>query len=151
MLISDFVESIRDDFKNLAELAGPETAAIVERLGNAVEPALQKHFLDALNNLVQEFNLNDPAPLNVTFEGDGVRLTRLVSVTPDETPSPADYSARIALRLSDDLKGSIENLATDVGTSVNSWIVRSLERSVRSNPTGSSLPGKHQLRGKGRA
>jgi len=151
MLISDFVESIRGDFKNLAELAGPETAAIVERLGAAVEPALQKHFLDALNSLVQEFNLRDGAPLNLTFEGDAVHLNRLVAVTPDENPSPSDYSARIALRLSDDLKGSIEHLATDVGTSVNSWIVRSLERTVRTDPSGASLPGKHQLRGKGRA
>ncbi|HEY5103577.1 MAG TPA: hypothetical protein VII65_00910 [Acidimicrobiales bacterium] len=151
MLISDFVESIREDFKNLAGLAGPETAAIVERLGAAVEPALQKHFLDALNSLVQEFNLHDGAPLNVTFEGDGVRLTRLVALTPEESASPSDYSARIALRLSDDLKGSIEHLATDVGTSVNSWIVRSLERTVRSDPSGAPFPGKNQLRGKGRA
>ncbi|HEY5266881.1 MAG TPA: hypothetical protein VIJ40_08720 [Acidimicrobiales bacterium] len=151
MLISDFVESIREDFKNLAELAGPETATIVERLGAAVEPALQKHFLDALNSLVQEFNLHDAAPLNLTFEGDGVRLTRLVTITPEENASPSDYSARIALRLSDDLKGSIEHLATDVGTSVNSWIVRSLERTVRSDPSGAPFPGKHQLRGKGRA
>jgi hypothetical protein len=151
MLISEFVESIREDFQNLAELAGPETAAIVERLGAAVEPALQKHFLDAINSLVQEFNLQDAAPLNLTFEGDAVRLTRLVTVNPDESPSPNDYSARIALRLSDDLKGSIEHLATDVGTSVNSWIVRSLERTVRTDPSHSPLPGKHQLRGKGRA
>ncbi|HVB51144.1 MAG TPA: hypothetical protein VND89_05330 [Acidimicrobiales bacterium] len=151
MLISDFVESIREDFKNLAELAGPETAAIVERLGVAVEPALQKHFLDALNSLVQEFNLRDGAPLNVTFEGDAVHLNRLVALTQEENPSPSDYSARIALRLSDDLKGSIEHLATDVGTSVNSWIVRSLERTVRTDPSGTSLPGRHQLRGKGRA
>lgn len=151
MLISDFVESIREDFKNLAELAGPETAAIVERLGAAVEPALQKHFLDALNSLVQEFNLRDGAPLNLTFEGDAVHLNRLVALSAEENPSPSDYSARIALRLSDDLKGSIEHLATDVGTSVNSWIVRSLERTVRTDPSGTSLPGKHQLRGKGRA
>jgi predicted HicB family RNase H-like nuclease len=153
MLISEFVESIREDFKNLAELAGPETAAIVERIGAAVEPALQKHFLDAINSLVQEFNLNDPSPLNVTFEGDSVALSRLAEATAaPENPSPSDYSARIALRLSDDLKESIEHLATDVGSSVNSWIVRSLERTVRTDPSGSPFStGKRQLRGKGRA
>jgi hypothetical protein len=151
MLISNFVESIRGDFKNLAELAGPETAAIVERLGAAVEPALQKHFLDALNELVQEFNLHDGPPLQVIFEGDAVRLARLVSVTSEETVPPSDYSARIALRLPEDLKDSIEHLATDVSTSVNSWIVRSLERTVRTDPSGLPTFGKRQMRGKGRA
>jgi hypothetical protein len=151
MLISDFVESIRDDFKNLAEIAGPETASIVERLGAALSPAMQKHLLDALNDLVQEFNLNDGAPLSLNIEGDAVRLTRLVPINPDANPPTGDYSARIALRLTDDLKENIENLATDVGSSVNSWIVRSLERSVRSDPSGSFVVGKHQLRGKGRA
>jgi predicted HicB family RNase H-like nuclease len=151
MLISDFVESIRGDFKNLADIAGPETASVVERLGAALEPAMQKHFLDALNDLVQEFNLHDGAPLTLSFEGDAVRLTRLVPVSPETTPPTGDYSARIALRLTDDLKENIENLATDVGSSVNSWIVRSLERSVRSDPSGSFVVGKRQLRGKGRA
>ncbi len=151
MLISDFVERIQEDFKNLAELAGPETGSIVERIGAAIEPALQKHFLEALNDLVQEFNLQDGAPLNVNLEGDTIRLSRLVPVNAEDSPAKTDYSARIALRLSDDLKDNIEHLATDVGTSVNSWIVRSLERSVRIDPSGTSVVGRHQLRGKGRA
>jgi hypothetical protein len=151
MLISDFVERVQEDFKNLAELASPETSAIVQRIGSAVEPALQKHFLAALNDLVQEFNLSDGAPLNVNFEGDDIHLSRLVPVSSEESQAKTDYSARIALRLSDDLKDSIEHLATDVGSSVNPWIVRSLERSVRSDPSGSSITGKRQLRGKGRA
>src|ERR1019366_1921169 len=151
MLISDFVESIREDFKNLAEIAGAEAVSIVERLGAAIEPALQKQFLDALNSLIQEFNLLDGAPLTLNFEGDEVHLARLVTPAADASASPGDYSARIALRLNDELKKSIEHLATDVGSSVNSWIVRSLERSVRSDPSESSTFGKRQLRGKGRA
>jgi len=150
MLISNFIESIREDFRNLAEIAGPEAVSIVERLGGAMEPALQKQFLDALNTLVQEFNLLDGAPLTLNFEGDEVHLARLVTASADASASTGDYSARIALRLNDELKESIEHLATDVGSSVNSWIVRSLERSVRTDPSGSVL-GKRQLRGTGRA
>jgi hypothetical protein len=151
MLISEFVELVRDDFKNLAELASPETALIVERVGAAIEPALQKHLLEAIESLVQEFNLHDGAPLNVQFEGEGIRLSRLIPVTSSDAPPTSDYSARIALRLSDDLKENIEHLATDVGSSVNSWIVRTLERSVRIDRSSISVVGKHQLRGKGRA
>jgi hypothetical protein len=120
-------------------------------VSSALEPALQKRFLDALNDLVQEFNVQDSVPLSLNFEGDTVRLSRLVPVDAGSGPASNDYSARIALRLSDELKESIENLAVDVGSSVNSWIVRSLERSVRSNPSSSSVFGKRQLRGKGRA
>ena len=151
MLISDFVELVREDFKNLAELASPETALVVERVGAAIEPALQKHLLEAIEGLIQEFNLADGAPLSVNFEGEGIHLTRLIPVIPNDAPPTSDYSARIALRLSDDLKESIEHLASDVGTSVNSWIVRTLERSVRIDPSSTFVVGKHQLRGRGRA
>ena len=151
MLISDFVENVRQDFKNLAVLADAETAAIVERIGAAVEPALQQHLLEALNLLIQEFNVDDSAPLRLEFQGDEVRVARLATTSTDDSVPTSDYSARIALRLSDDLKESIEHLATDVGSSVNSWIVRSLERSVRSDPSGGFVSGRRQLRGKGRA
>jgi hypothetical protein len=154
MLISELIEQIRGDLRSLGELGGPETAAIAERLGAALEPALQKHFLDSLNELIQEFNLQDGAPLSLNLEGDEIRLTRLVPAGVEEpapAPSPGDYSARIALRLSDDLKENIEGLATDVGSSVNSWIVRTLERSVRGDSPGTSFKGRNQLRGKGRA
>jgi hypothetical protein len=90
----------------------------------------------------------------VTFEGDAVHLARLVpegAEVNEESSPPSDYSARIALRLSEDLKDTIEHLAGDVGSSMNSWIVRSLERTVRNDPSGSSVIGKRQLRGKGRA
>ncbi len=154
MLISELIEQIRDDLAALGELGGPETSAIAGRLGAALGPALQKHFLNALNEVIQEFNLQDGAPLILNLEGDEVRLTRLVPAGAEEAvsaPSPGDYSARIALRLSDDLKENIEGLATDVGSSVNSWIVRTLERSVRGDSPGPSFKGRNQLRGKGRA
>ena len=154
MLISELIEQIRGDLKSLGELGGPETATIAERLGAALEPALQKHFLDSLNELIQEFNLHDALPLSLNLEGDEIRLTRLVPAGAQEAapaPSPGDYSARIALRLSDELKENIEGLATDVGSSVNSWIVRTLERSVRGDSSGTSSKGRNQLRGKGRA
>jgi hypothetical protein len=153
MLISELLEGIREDFSALGQLGGPDTALIAERLGAAMEPSLRTHFLEAMNNVVQEFNLQDSVALTLNLEGDQIRMSRVVAVddvvTP--TPTPSDYSARIALRLSDALKDDIEHLATDVGSSVNSWIVRTLERSVRSDPTDSVSHSPRQLRGKGRA
>jgi hypothetical protein len=153
MLISELLSGIRDDFEALGQLGGPDTALLAERLSAAIEPSLRTHFLAAMNNVIQEFNVQDGVALTLNLEGDQIRMSRVVPVDGSvtaPTPTPSDYSARIALRLSDGLKEDIEHLATDVGSSVNSWIVRTLERSVRTDPTASA-PHPRQLRGKGRA
>jgi len=154
MLISELLAGIREDFNALGQLGGPETTSVAERLSAAIEPSLRTHFLEAMNNLVQEFNLQDGVALTLNLEGDQIRMSRVVAVEGKvAAPTPSDYSARIALRLSDGLKEDIEHLATDVGSSVNSWIVRTLERSVHSDPTDfvSVSNNRRQLRGKGRA
>jgi hypothetical protein len=152
MLISELLSGIREDFNALGQLGGPETASVAERLSAAIEPSLRTHFLEAMNNVIQEFNLQDGVALTLNLEGDQIRMNRVVATEGNVTaPTPSDYSARIALRLSDGLKEDIEHLATDVGSSVNSWIVRTLERSVRTDPTESVSKNPRQLRGKGRA
>jgi len=152
MLISELLVGIREDFNALGQLGGPDTAVIADRLGAAIEPSLRAHFLAAMDSVVQEFNLQDSVALTLNLEGDQIRMSRVVAVEGNVTaPTPSDLSARIALRLSDGLKEDIEHLATDVGSSVNSWIVRTLERSVRTDPSDSVSKSPRQLRGKGRA
>lgn len=152
MLISELLVGIREDFNALGQLGGPDTASVAERLSAAIEPSLRTHFLEAMNNVIQEFNLQDSVALTLNLEGDQIRMNRVVAIEGNvAAPTPSDYSARIALRLSDGLKEDIEHLATDVGSSVNSWIVRTLERSVRSDPTETVSNHPRQLRGKGRA
>jgi hypothetical protein len=152
MLISELLVSIRKDFNALGQLGGPDTAVVADRLGAAIEPSLRAHFIAAMDSVVQEFNLQDSVALTLNLEGDQIRISRVVAVEGNvAAPTPSDLSARIALRLSDGLKEDIEHLATDVGSSVNSWIVRTLERSVRTDPSDSVLRNPRQLRGKGRA
>ena len=152
MLISEVTDGIREELRTLAQIGGLETSEVAERLGAALQPALRAHFLAALNLLIQEFNLHDASPLTLNLAGDEVHLVRMVTANAEPTSAaPSEYSARIALRLSDDLKENIESLATDVGASMNSWIVRTLERSVRDGGTKAPSRGSHQLRGKGRA
>ena len=151
MLISDLLGSIRGDVMALGELGGSESVAQAKRLGAALEPALRARFLEALNELVQEFNLQETVPLTINLEGDRIRLVRLLADGEVVAAPMGDLSARIALRLSDELKGNIEHLATDVGSSVNSWIVRNLERSVRGDAPSSTIRGSRHLRGTGRA
>src|ERR1700722_19246653 len=152
MLISELLVGIREDFNALGEIGGPDTALVADRLGAAIEPSLRAHFLAAMDSVVQEFNLQDSVALTLNLEGDQIRMSRVVAFEGNvAAPTPSDLSARIALRLSDGLKEDIEHLATDVGSSVNSWIVRPLERSGPSDPSDSGLKNPRQLRGKGRA
>lgn len=139
------------DFENLSALASEESATLIMRVAATLVPSFQKHLLDAVNQLVQEHNVGNPSPLTLTVDGDEVRLTRLVGPEPEEIVAPSNYSARIALRLSDELKETIESLASEVGSSVNSWIVRSLERSVRRDVPSAGFSSRRQLRGRGRA
>ena len=151
MLISSYLNDLRADFENLSALASEESATLITRVAASLVPAFQQHLLDAVNQLVQEHNVGNPSPLTLTVDGDEVRLTRLSSPAAEEVPAPSNYSARIALRLSDELKESIESLASEVGSSVNSWIVRSLERSVRQDVPNAVFSSRRQLRGRGRA
>ncbi len=151
MLISNYIASVRSDFENVASLASAESGALIERLGSTLAPTLQQRLLEALNGVVQEYNLSASTPLALQVEGDEVRLARLAPSGSEEVPSSATYSARIALRLSDELKEAIEALASGVGSSVNTWIVRALERSVRDDAPGVGWSGPRQLRGRGRA
>ena len=150
MLISNYVNNLRVDLENLSALASEETAAVITRLSSTLVPSFQRHLLAAVDQLVQEHNVGNPSPLTLTVDGDEVRLARLSAAAPDEALGPSNYSARIALRLSDELKEHIEGLASEVGSSVNSWIVRSLERTVRQDVPSAAFPSRRQLRGRGR-
>jgi HicB family len=152
MLISEYLEGVRADMKVLGELGGPDVASLVDRLGAAVEPSLRTRMLDAVNVLVQEFNLHEDLALTLQLDGDDIRLSRLVAGPSDGGPvRTGEMSARIALRLTDELKQLVERLALDSGVSVNSWIVRALERSAQGESVGTALRGGRQLRGRGRS
>jgi len=80
MLILELLAGIREDFSALGQLGGPETASIAERLSAAIEPSLRAHFLEAMDHVIQEFNLQDSVALTLNLEGDQIRMNRVVAV-----------------------------------------------------------------------
>ncbi len=145
MLISHFVEGVAEEFESLAELGGEELVAAVRRLSAASSSVLATQLLGALNEVVAEFNARDTATtLELRLAGDDV------SLVPSDDREPAgeasgELSARIALRLPEDLKARIESLASKSNVSTNAWIVRTLhhatERPVSTPRTGNYLRG----------
>lgn len=150
MLISDFVESVESDLAALGEIGGPEIAATVQRVVAAIRPALRSRLLETINALVNDLDDRSATSLIITLDGDDLHLEqRVTDDVPPPPPMANDLTARIALRVPDDLKREFERSARSGGISVNSWIVRTLDRALRSE-TG-SWSGPRRMQGSGRA
>jgi hypothetical protein len=137
MELTHYVENVRRELVVAADAGGEEARALAERLSAPLESAIRLMLLDALSAAADEIT-RELAPGSVEL--------RLRSGEPDfvVTPAPDDESvepapdapaaappegdeaatARINLRLPEQLKADIEQAASRERLSVNSWLVR---------------------------
>ena len=107
--------------------------------------------LDLLSDAAAELTASLPdGRIDIRVAGDDVDMTY---VEDDPGPMPAagdgdDLSARITLRVSEGLKSRVEQGAAADGVSVNTFILRTLERGTSSNRSRSGRAG-NRLRGYG--
>ncbi|MBA2462880.1 MAG: toxin-antitoxin system HicB family antitoxin [Actinobacteria bacterium] len=149
MQMAPYLQALQQDLAAAAAVAGDEAAREAgQRLAQAIEPALQLRLLDLLGELSVALTAQVPGRIEVRLAG---REPELVYVE-EEEPEPAQaaghddsFSARITLRLPEGLKAQIEVAASAEGASVNTWIVRALQRGLdprtRSVRTGRRLSG----------
>jgi HicB family len=150
VLTSEFVGRVNEDLENLGELGGPEVAEVVRRLVRALEPTLRDRFLEATAQLVAELAADGGPEISLSLDADHLRL-RAKEDDDALVPMPAtgDLTERFALRVSAQMKRDVEREATNEGISLNSWIVRALDRALA--PPGRRDRTPHRLRGVGRA
>jgi len=148
MRLSDTVEGLQED---LARLAGLGDAAVTEaggRLLAAMGGPVTVRLLDLLGEAAAE--LGDQlvsGRVELRVAGRDAELVYVdESGTPQEADLTDDQSARISLRLPEQLKAQIEQAATRDGVSTNTWIVRALSRSAA---TGRSVQSRRRLTGYG--
>ena len=136
MDLTRYVEDLRRELAVAADAGGEEARALAERLTAPLESAIRLMLLDALSAAADDIT-RELAPGSVEL--------RLRSGEPDfvVTPAPADEpvesapddaelapetdeaaTARINLRLPEQLKAGIEQAAGRERLSVNSWLVR---------------------------
>jgi hypothetical protein len=151
VLLSEYLDAVDADLTNLGQLGGADVTATVGRLMVAVRPALRTRLLAALDALVQEFNARNGDRLCLTLSGEQVSLAPLEPAASTQPPSTNDLTARIALRVSDQMKREFEQRARGGGVSVNSWIVRALDQALRGEPGSPTRPNRRVMRGSGRA
>jgi hypothetical protein len=136
MDLTPYVENLRREVAVAAEAGGEDARALAERLTAPLESAMRLMLLDVLSAAADDIT-RELAPGSVELrlragQPDFVvtppPAEEPVERAPDATPPPAEAdegaTARINLRLPEQLKAGIEEAASRERLSVNAWLVR---------------------------
>jgi hypothetical protein len=137
MDLTPYVQDLRRELAVAAEAGGDEARALAERLTAPLESAVRLMLLDALSAAADEMT-RELAPGSVELRLRAGEPDFVVSPAPGDepfepatdapAPAPADAdegaTARINLRLPEQLKAGVEDAAGRERLSVNAWLVR---------------------------
>ena len=132
MQLQRFVDALKADLTAVAELGDDATSEAAGRLVLTLQASVGLRLLDALSEAALELNEKLPSGhVEVRLSGQYPELV-YVSEEPEAAVGggEAAYTARITLRLPEELKVSVEAAAGREGVSVNTWIVRALFRAT---------------------
>jgi hypothetical protein len=158
MDLTRYVDDLRRELAVAADAGGDEARTLAERLTAPLEPAVRLMLLEALSAAADEVT-RELAPGSVELRLRAGQPEFVVTppladdaVEPEEPPASAPVApdaddgatARINLRLPEQLKASVEQAAARERLSVNAWMVRAAAaalatgdgRSRRSRPRG---------------
>jgi hypothetical protein len=152
MKMSLVVDGLRSDVVAVGELGDEVVGQVAERIADVLGRSVPGRILDVLSDAAAELTATLPdGRVDIRVAGDDVDLT-YVEDGPGPTAAPPresdEQSARISLRLGEGLKSRIEDGAAAEGVSVNTFIVRALERGTSSNRSRGARAG-NRLRGYG--
>lgn len=153
MQVDGYVHAVQEDLARIAALGDESVVRAAELLSGAIESSLGLRLQEALSEAALELSgqlRNGHVEVRVSG-GDPDLVYVSDESEPDPVPDSEDnvFSARITLRLSEGLKTRIEEAATRGGTSVNTWIVRALERSAQGR--AENRPNRNRMTGFGRS
>lgn len=114
----------------MAELGDDAVAAAAERIAAVIGRSASARIMDLLAEAAD--NVSGALPegrVELRLVGDDVAFA-YVAEPPPPPQVDAELSARITLRLSESLKRKVEAAAATTGVSVNTWIMRLLERAT---------------------
>ncbi len=150
MKMSLVVDGLRSDVVAVGELGDDTVAEVAERIADVLGRSVPARVLDLLSDAAAEVTASLPeGRVDLRVAGDDIDMTYVG----DEPAAAADVcgddlSARISLRLREGLKSRLEAAASSDGVSVNTFIVRTLERATSSKRSRGGGVG-NRLRGYG--
>jgi len=141
MELTQYVESLRRELTNAAEVGGEDARALAGRLLRPLDAAVRLTLLEALSAAAEEISAElAPGSADVRLRGGAAGFVvtpppGLAGPAADAAAGPAEVRlpvaegddaamVRINLRLPANLKALIEDAAASGGISVNAWIVR---------------------------
>ena len=146
MNLSQYVESLHRELMAAAEAGGEDARALGERPMAPLESASRLVLLEALSAAASEITAElAPGSVDVRLRGRDPEFVVTSPPAPqpfdesDASPSPENVvtiadadggTARMTLRLPEQLKLRIEEIAAREGLSVNAWLVRALAAAV---------------------
>lgn len=163
MHLDAYVNKLSEQLAVAASAGGEETLSLAQRLTAALDSAVRLTLLDALSAAAAEIT-SDLAPGSVELRLRGSEPEFVVSVPPAETAGDQTDSreltggsatsaaaagdgatARINLRLPEQLKSQVEQSADREGLSINTWLVRAVAAAVdRGQPGAGRGPGQQR-------
>ena len=145
MQTAQFIEALQADLRELAQLGGDELVQAAHRLEGAVKQSATLRLIDALTQVALEVSSQLPnGHLDVRLAGQDPELVYVAEEGEEPQAQTAEdgLTARITLRLPDSLKVTLEKAAEAEGVSVNTWLVRALQRAVSSGGGRAVRSGK---------
>ena len=151
MDFSPYVDQLRRELVASAELGGDEARALAERLTGPLEASLRLALLSALSAAAEEITSQlAPGSVDVRLRGGDIGFVVTPAPGPEphhDEPEPAPApppaadgddaaTARITLRVPEQLKARIEDAAGREGFSVNTWLVRAVSQGLDAAPSG---------------
>jgi HicB family len=131
MQMSQFIESLQADLRELAEIGGEELVQATNRLGGAVKQSATLRLIDALTQVALDLSSQMPnGHVEVRLSGQDPQLLYVEEQPSEPIAGDDSLAARISLRLPESLKTAVETAAEAEGVSVNAWLVRVLQRAV---------------------
>jgi hypothetical protein len=137
MDLTPYVENLRRELALAADAGGDEARALAERLTAPLESAVRLTLLDALSAAADEIT-RELAPGSADLRLRAGEIEFVVTQPPEDEPAaPAaeavpppeaeeGATARINLRLPEQLKAGVEQAASRERLSVNAWLVRAI-------------------------
>jgi hypothetical protein len=139
MDLTPHIDRLRREFVAGAGLGGDDARELAERLGGPLESAIRLTLLDALSAAADEIT-RELAPGSAELRLRSGEPDFVVTPAPEDEPASAaappvaegdeGTTARINLRLPEQLKAGIEQAAGRERLSVNAWLVRVLASAV---------------------
>ncbi len=138
MNLTILLNGVQEDLEHLAELGDERVEQIARRLAESVGSSLRLKLLDLLSQAAVELSSKLPSGhVEVRLAGQEPEFVYVEASGEGAGAIGEELSARISLRLSDNLKLTVEKAADREGVSTNTWIVRAIARAAESRPAQS--------------